>query len=425
MKSVEFDRILEVALKRTDHRFPILSKFREQANPRHYLRQDAPGITAHTMFLMDVTISDHIVRLIESNGSNGALSSTSLAGDWARVEHMVCAFESKARPPGQVVVTLCHQEGFLHLPEFFSRAQMFAEEISKRHKVELRDVSHDLGKEDVTVVCGSTAAVAKELSCRDMQLYFKGRPVIFACNANLLPEGVRRGTIGCDGGIPEIDLTIFHEGHSTPIVHDKAIQQEIARGTGIEPLASRLVNDRQGWLAAVQWFQGKGMPCVAKMHAGSGGAGIEIITPEMNADQCENVLEQLLASARNAYGPKVEETAFPIALFEFAIADPIHHAGRPHLWDLRIAAYVSPNSVTCHACVGRLCPAPFDDSWARDTWVNNLSGRDGNQAERFLRAPSELGLSNEDIHRMLEASAKWASAAARFGEHATNQPVQQ
>ena len=251
-------------------------------------------------------------------------------------------------------------------------------------------------------------------------LYYKNRPVAFASNPNVLPELVRRGTIRFDDGRHDIDLRIFHEGSSTPVVHDKGLQQELARGTGIEPLAWRLVENRAGWKDAIKWFQNQNIPCVAKMHAGSGGTGIELITPDMTAEECDDALDLLISSACETYGTLAPQTIYPIALFEFAQADPVIVDGSPHLWDLRVMTLGYPGRVESFACVGRLCPAPFDGSWKRETWVSNLTGRDGNQAELFLRSPTELGLSGADLNRILESCARWTAAATCWGEQAKN-----
>lgn len=423
--NTDFAKGFELALERTGHRFPRLSRIRAKANPRHSLHIEAPEVKAPAFFLADVTVSRGLVRLIEANGSNGALSSTIALGDQLRARHMAFAFATKPRPAGSVVAILCHQAGFLHLGEFFVRAELFNAELAQRHDSMLRGVGEELGEEEVSVVCGSTADIADLLERKDGKLFYKGRPVVFASNPNVLPEAARRGRIENNDGAYDIAVDIFHEGASTPVIHDKALQQELAAGTGILPLEWRLVENRDGWLAAVEWFQRRGMPCVAKMHAGSGGTGIELVTPEMGQGKALAVLDRLLDSARNAYGDKAEETAFPVALFEFAMADPVQFEGRPHLWDLRVAAFVEPGGVECHACVGRLCPAPFDGSWQRDTWVSNLSGRDGNRADRFLRAPGELGLADNDLDRILEATAKWAAAAARWGEEAADRASNQ
>jgi hypothetical protein len=420
MTTTDFTKGFELALDQANHRFPHLTQIRAKADSGHHLQFAAPEINAPSFFLLDVTISDGKVRLIESNGSNGALSSTIKAGDATRAKHMAYAFATKPRAARQVVTLLSHQAGFLHLGEFFVRAELFTAELSRNNCTRLRGVGEMLGEEEVTVVCGSTAEIAAELRKEGERLFYKDRPVAFASNPNVLPELVRRGTIRFNDGRHNIDLRIFHEGGSTPVVHDKGLQQELARGTGIEPLAWRLVENRAGWKDAIEWFQNQNIPCVAKMHAGSGGTGIELITPGMTAEECEDVLDLLISSACKTYGTLAPQTIYPITLFEFAQADPVIVDGSPHLWDLRVMALAYPGRVECFACVGRLCPAPFDGSWKRDTWVSNLTGRDGNQAELFLRSPTELGLSGTDLNRILESCARWTVAATRWGEQLTN-----
>jgi hypothetical protein len=413
MTTIDFTRSLELALERTDHSFPRLTRLRAKADRGHRFHLADPRLSAPSFFLIDVTIAGGEVRLIEANGSNGALSSTVADGDGLRASHMAFAFESKPRPAGPVAALLCHQDGFLHLAEFFTRAELFRAELSGRHVAALGGVGEAPGPEEVAIVCGSTADVAARLTRSGEGLRYMDRPVTFASNANLLPELARRGVIGCTDGVYNIDLGIFHEGGSTALIHDKALQQQIAVGTGIRPLEWQLVHNRGEWTEAARKFQERGVPCVAKMHAGSGGAGIELLTPEMDARQSQQMLDRLLDSARRTYGVNVEHTAFPIGLFEFAKADPVFVTGAPHLWDLRVMALVYPGGVDCYACVGRLCPAPFDGSWRRETWVSNLTGRDGDRAELFLRSPCELGLGEAELSGILESCARWSAAAAR------------
>jgi hypothetical protein len=413
MTTIEFNKCLELALEKTNHRFPKLSRMRELADPTHNVHLHSPYILDTAFFLIDVTISRGSIRLIETNGSNGALSSTAYGGDGLRARHMALAFESKARSDAQVVALLCHQAGFLHLAEFFARAELFRAELSRRHDTALHGVGELLGSEAVAVVCGSTADLAASLSRKNGQLYYQDRPVAFISNPNLLPELARRGVIDTDGAAYDIDLDPFHEGRCAPLIHDKARQQQLARGTGISPLAYRLVHDRAGWAEAVRWFRKRRMACVAKMHGGSGGTGIELVTMDMDDAATVEALDRLLASARGTYGCAVERTAFPIALFEFAEADRLNQDQPHHLWDIRIMALVQPGGVDCHACVVRLCPAPFDGSWRRETWLSNLTGRDGNQADLFLRSPGELGLAAIELRRVLESCARWSAKAAQ------------
>ena len=414
MTPSDFTPSFELALQTAQHRFPRLSMIRSKANPDDRLHLAAPSITAPSFYLLDVTMVGGKPRLIEANGSNGALSSTVAAGDHLRARHMAFAFESKVRPAGPVSVLLCHQEGFLHLPEFFGRAELFKDELSLCHDAAVRGCDEDPGTEAITIVCGSTADVAAMTARRGSELFYKGRPVVFASNPNLVPELARQGVISRIGDAYDIDLGFFHEGDGTLLIHNKAGQQDVAAGTGIVPLACRLAHSREGWMDAVEWFRSRNLACVGKLHSASGGTGIEMVRPDMTDAECDKVHDRILAAGAEKYGVAVAQTAYPIALFEFADSDPVVLAGAQHRWDLRVMALVYPGGVDTYPCVGRLCPAPINASWSRDTWVSNLSGRDGAAAMKFLRTPSELGLGQEAIQRILGSCAEWSVAAAQW-----------
>lgn len=414
MTANDFTSSFELALETAGHRFPRLSAIRSKANARDWLHFAAPGVTTPSFYLLDITLVGGKPRAIEVNGSNGALSSTVVGGDHLRARHMVLSFESKVRPASPVAALFCHQKGFLHLPEFFGRAELFRQELSLRHDAVVRGVREDPGAEAITIVCGSTADVAAATERRGRGLFYRGRPVVFASNANLVPELARQQVISRVGCAYDIDLDFFHEGSSTLLIHDKAGQQDVATGTGIVPLAYKLAHSREGWMEAVDWFRSRGLACVGKLHSASGGTGIELVRPDMTDAECDEVHDRILAAGAEKYGASVAQTAYPIAVFEFADSDPVVMAGAQHRWDLRVMALVYPGGVDTYPCVGRLCPAPIDTSWSRDTWVSNLSGRDGGEAMKFLRAPSELGLGQEAIQRILRSCAEWSVAAAQW-----------
>lgn len=403
----------ELALRVAGRAFPRLSTFGATARTEDAYYLPATDVLEPSFYLLDVTVSDGRVHLIEANGSNGALSSTAAMGDRLRAEHMAFAFHAKSRPAGSVVAVLCYQEGFLHLPEFFSRADRFRACLGRTCNAVLRGWDEALGDEDVSVVCGSTAEMASQIRRLDRGLSYRDRPIVFAANPNLLPELVRQGVIASDNDGYNIDHSIYHEGRGATLVHDKAAQQDTACGSEISPLAWRLVHRKADWLTAVRWFRERNLVCVAKMHAGSGGSGIELLTPSMSDDETLLKLDQLLASARTKYGANAEETAYPVALFEFAKADPFLVNGQPHLWDLRVMTLVYPPGVYAYPCVVRLCPAPFDGSWSRDTWLSNLSGRNGDDAIRFMRSPAHLTFGDTGLRRILKGCAEWSANAAR------------
>lgn len=373
-----------------------------------------------SFFLLDVTkTEDGKFRLIEANGSNGAATSAVTGNDAPRAKHMSLSFESKPKPGGRVVTLSAYQPGFLLIPEFFGRAGLFAEFLSHERPTNLRSAREELGDEVVSVVCDSIPNLADHIEQYDGRVYYKNRPVVFATNPNLLAELARRGVIGAAEGWYDIDTSFFHEGQCTPLVHDKGTQQEVAAGTGITPL-----DWEEGWSLAecaeiVKGFHARGQVAVAKMNAGSGGAGIEIIPPSRNADTFP-ILQALTESARQKYGGEFLKTVFPIRIFEFARSTGFLLGGRAHLWDMRVQCLVYPGRVEVTPCVIRLCPEPFDEgSYARDCVVSNRTGRTPSMA--FIRSALDqsalraAGLGDADLALLLESCAKWCEAAwARY-----------
>lgn len=429
---------LELALRTAGHLAPRLSHVgaalgREEGDLARieldppvaaHIRFDAPSIDGYSFFLLDCTRTDDgEFRLIEANGSNAALTSSVLGRDDRRSHHMALAFNSMRKPPGAVVALLTHQQGFLHIAEFFGRAAIFAEHLTEMHKVRLCNIHEALGEEDVSVVCGSIAEVAPLVERRGRALYYQSRPVRFGANPNLLPELVRLGVVDCVDGIHNIDDTIFHEGPCTPIVHDKGLQQDLAAGTQIRPLRWNLAHNREEALTAISAFRRAGEVAVGKMNAGSGGAGIEFFTPDMSDAACADRLDQLIGTAREKYGAKAERTLFPVRFFEFAQSTPYELNGQPHLWDMRLQCLVSPGYVEVTPCIIRLCPGPFDGAFAWDSVVSNLTGRDPMASARYLRSPAAhrrsqpttvleaIGVDEENLQRLMMGCAQWCEAA--------------
>lgn len=391
----------------------------------YHSRFQAPEIGGFSFFLVDVTVeADGTLRLIEANTSNAALSSCGV-GDDDRARHMAQAFEHRVSPGVSVVALLAFQPGFIHLPEWFSRAAAFAQHLSLRRSVELRAWDEEPGHEEVAVICGAIPELAALIEVRDSRFFVHGREVVFMTNPNILPELVRLGKIARQGTGYACDLRAFHEGTASALAHDKGFQQDLARGTSIKPLAWREAVNFECALEALDWFADRGMVAMAKMNAGSGGAGIQPFTPDLSRGTRAQSLDKLVHSARDKHGPAADETLYPIRIFEFAKAKPYPLHGREHLWDLRVQALVSPGQIDVRACVVRLCPAPFDGTYNWDSVVSNLTGRDPGQAMQFMRAPGAqrrsmpgtvlqgLGLTENDMQGVLDGCAQWAAAAWR------------
>lgn len=420
----------ELVLKTAGVPFPRLSRLGTTVDDvpaaaiyrAHFPASDIDGFS---FFLIDVTVEeDGTIRLIEANTSNAALSSCG-AGDDDRALHMAQAFEHRVSPNAKVVALLAFQPGFIHLPEWFSRAAAFTRHLSCRRSVALRAWDEAPGQEDVTVICGPIPELADLVEMKDRAFFVHNREVAFMTNSNILPELVRLGKLAREQSGYACDLGVFHEGSAAALAHDKGLQQDLAFGTNIEPLAWREATSFTEALEALDWFADKNIVAMAKMNAGSGGAGIQPFTPDMAPKDRDRRLAALVESARHKHGATADETLYPIRFFEFAKARPYPLNGHGHLWDLRVQVLVRPGEISARACVVRLCPAPFDGTFSWNSVVSNLTGRDPAHAMDHMRAPGAqrrsaggtvlqgLGISDEDVHSILEGCAQWAMAAWR------------
>jgi len=381
---------------------------------------------------MDVTwTKERKLHIIEVNGSNAALSSSGLGRDDRRARHMFLAYKGKKKKSGSVVALLAHQRGLIHIAEFYGRAGIFAELVADTQSTRLCDSKEALGDEEVSVVCDCIQDLADNItSDTNGHLYFKGRPVVFAANPNLLAELARRDIISKAGSEYSVDVDIFHEGHCAPLVHDKGSQQEVAEGTGILPLVFANAFSIEECMEVIGNFHQKGMTAVGKMNAGSGGAGIEFFPSFLSEDEISDRIAKLIASASKKYGLDVLKSMFPIQFFEFAESTPYMLYGEPHLWDLRLQCLLYPGYVEITPCVIRLCPKPFDrEKFEWDSVVSNLTGRDPIIVGRSLRSPAAMrrsqpgsvlesvGICKEDHAEIIRSCAKWCDQAWHFARN--------
>lgn len=429
---------MELALLAAGHKFPRLSQVgaawgedvggptKVDIDPPSETPQriDTPSIDGYSFFLLDITFTEAgQFHLIEANGSNAALSSSVLGRDDRRAKHMFLAYKGKRRPPGQVVVCLAYQQTLIHIAEYFSRAGIFAERVGELETVRLCNIDENLGDEDVSIVCGTIPTLAQQISRKGDTLYYRGRPIVFACNPNLLAELARTGTIAQKHGSYDVDVSIYHEGRCTPFVHDKGIQQDAARGTAITPLEYYAAGSQDECLAVLRRFRDSGRVAVGKMNAGSGGAGIEIFRPDVPESDAIATLDRLVDVAVQKYGPDAQKTLYPIRFFEFAKSTLYDVYGSKHLWDMRMQCLIYPGYVEVTPCVIRLCPDSFDGTYTWDTVVSNLTGRDPIRAGRLMRSPAAMrrsqpvsvleaiGISKLGLATLMQGCAKWCEAA--------------
>jgi hypothetical protein len=429
---------MELALLAANHKFPRLSQIgaawgEDTGEPTKVDLEPAienpVRIDTNTegfgIFILDITYStDGKIYLIEANGSNAALTSAIKSKDDKRARHMTLSFTSKKKPAGQVVVLLAYQSTLLHIGEYFGRAGIFAEQVSEIHSVRLCNTDENLGDEEVSIICGSIDKLAEYTSFKNGKLYFKHRPVVFACNPNLLPELARRDIIPRKDGWYDFETKFYHENSCTPVIHDKGVQQDLARGTGITPLFHKEANSEKECYEVIKQFHEKGMVAVGKMNAGSGGTGIEFFPPTVPFDELKKRLDNLFDTAKKKYGEDSMKTIFPIRFFQFARSTNYNIYGNNHLWDLRLQCLVYPGYTEVTPCVIRLCPKPFDEvNYEWDSVVSNLSGRDPSQVGRFMRSPAamrrsqprsvleEIGINREKLNYIANCCAAWCESA--------------
>lgn len=394
-----------------------LSQF--QGEEEIVFRVDA-NTDGYSFFLLDLALcEDSHWRLIEANGSNAALSSTSVNGDEARVKHLTEIFFSKKVSERKCVVIFVHQKHFIHLGEFFCRAARFAEYISESSSVALRSVDEGIGTELVTVIAGEISEVAKQITCVGEEMLYKGVPVVLASNPNLLPE-LRRNRM-LNGAARKIETELFHEQNCTMLIHDKAMQQTVCNGSGILPLFCEDAFSLQDCIDVVERATQNQKVVVAKMNAGSGGTGIEFFTPWISKTEAEEKLIAMENAVCEKYGANAKSTMYPIRFFEFAKAKEIIIDGNGHLWDLRMEVLVRPGSVEIRPCVVRACPGPFDGSYSRQSVVSNLSGRvDVKMLSKYMfKNPFHpesdfhdgLSISKDKFNELVDAIIKWSENA--------------
>jgi len=377
----------------------------------------------------------------EVNGPN-AVGSDALTGDSrARAESEARQALQRARERGYLdgdgrlltpaVSVHAHQhwKAFRTGGEFFPRVEDFAELMDARlggSPVCLRGAGEPLGDEMLSVVLGDVPAVARHLVVdpATQRLGYRGRPLIFAGNPNLLPELVRTRKVAAAGGrATDLDLRVFHAWRLVHLVHDKGRQQELLEGTGIEPLpyfeAASLEEARICARALLA-----GGPVVVKPNGASGGTGVHVVVPGMTDAEIADRIEAVIADCARKYGDNAEASAFPIRGFPFVRSTGYPMSDGDHLWDLRIAVQFEPGRAAVYPVTLRLAPRPFDPRSFhrdRDQWISNVSGRQETLLKSGMddRALAAVGLSPDRLEQIFRASVRWTmkawDASARDG----------
>lgn len=365
---------------------------------------------------------DGSLALCEANGSNQAASSFGAPdGDTARAAHQVAAARVRIQGASRGVILIAYARGTGAVAEVISRAALVCSEIRRLKPCVLVDAASPLG-DGLAVVVDSVENIAEHVSLRNGGLLYRGVEVLSAANPNLLPALVRRGVVHRSGSHYCVDTTSFHDGPFVDLVHDKHAQQRVAVGTGITPLACKECRDVENCLVAIQDFQARGITCVAKMNGGSGGCGIEFFAPTHSITEVRRRLDDLRIAAEGKYTGDIDQSLWPIRVFEFAESTGYVVGNSRHLWDVRVLALISPGKVDLTFCGIRLCPAPFTGVLDKASVLSNVTGRLPDLATtrspvvEFGAPTAHLrsgGVDEEMLERLALACAHWCEAAWR------------
>jgi hypothetical protein len=368
----------------------------------------------------------------EVNGPN-AVGSDALTGDSsararneamqaARRAHDLGLLHADGKLRRHVVTVHAHQHWafFRTGGEFFPRVAQFAEgleEFLPGNAVAVREAGEPFGAEQITVVFGEVPRVASGLSINQQDRFeFSGKPVIFAGNPNLLPELVRLGKVHAHYSA-ELGpaMRVLPAWRLTPIIHDKALQQRLLRGTGIRPQRHFEATSTADAMSKTREAL-RHHAVVLKPNGTSGGAGVHIVVPGMSDEKIRERIEKLLSDCRIKYGDNVEHMIFPLRGFEFIPSTAYPMAAGGHLWDLRIAVQFEPGKASAYPVSIRFAPKPFDPATFhddRDQWISNVSGRQSTHLKSGMddEVLNAVGLTPERMDLALKASVTWTLKA--------------
>lgn len=337
--------------------------------------------------------------------------------------------DGRLRTPVATVHAHQHWRAFRTGGEFFPRVDDFAERLEQRlgaGAVALRSAGEPLGEEPLSVVLGDVPAVAAHLHVdpRARRLLYRGRPVVFVGNPNLVPELVRTGQVRPGrAGAGDLDLRVFHAWRLVHLVHEKGRQQDLLQGTGIERLSYFEADSLEAARVRARALLTQG-PVVLKPNGASGGTGVHVVTPGMSDAELDARARAVIGDCVAKYGDNAEAAAFPIRGFPFVRSTGYPMADGAHLWDLRIAVQFEPGRAHVYPVSMRIAPRPFDAAsfhLDRDQWISNVSGR----RETLLKSGMDdaalgtVGMTPEVLERAFGACVRWTmkawDAAARDG----------
>lgn len=305
--------------------------------------------------------------------------------------------------------------------EFYPRVDLFAQEMEALlpgNALSTHAATDPLGDETLAVVMGDVPSIAAhiEINPATQRFEYRGRPLVFMGNPNLLSELARTGKLRRDGRrAVDADLRILHAWRLAGTFHDKGLQQRLLSGTGIRPLRHFSAHSREEALAMTRDMLASG-PVVLKPSDTSGGTGVHVVVPEMSDEAIAGRLDALLADCLAKYGENVEATIYPLGGFEFVRSTGYPMADGEHLWDLRFAVLFEPGRALAFPVSLRFAPQPFDPATFhldRGQWISNVSGR----RETLLKSGMDddvlqmVGMTDERMEEAMQACVRWTAKA--------------
>ncbi len=308
--------------------------------------------------------------------------------------------------------------------EFYPRVARFADCLADAlpgNRVNCFAAGDRLEDDDVSVVMGDVGAIAEHLAVHPQtrQFEFRGRPVIFLGNPNLLSEMIRTGKLAREERHPKnSNLRVLHAWRLSALIHDKGQQQELFANTGIRPLRHFSAHSIDEAVLKSRAALAQG-PIVLKPSDTSGGVGVQALVAEMSDGDIRDRIDALLSDCRNKYGDNTDTMVFPLRGFEFVRSTGFPMDDGEHLWDLRIAVLFEPGKATAYPVSFRLTPAPFDEAnFHRDKrkWVSNVSGRrETNLKSGMDEAVLEkVGMTDTLMEQAMRACVRWTEKAWDF-----------
>jgi hypothetical protein len=355
-----------------------------------------PGVAEPTYLLLDLTVDyDDNIRLVEANTSNAGGSS--VAGrDLMRVGHEVGVMDSRGvvLTDDTIVLTPLSPDS-RSSPEIMTRAAVRASLMTSHFGMPVRLTSVDRADlpTGVTAVYGGIPTMADDLSLDASGLRYRGRPVAFLNNPNVLVELARRMSVSAEHLIASLashpaQPDPIHEGAKVALLGlDKLAQQEVVARAGsmrrvfAEPASLGAAHLADAAIAIARRYNG----AIIKPMAASGGTGVIPVDPLVRAEDLIAEIEFAQDKLKAKYGAGWRSTC-PMAVFEFIDIRPALTPTGPRRWDLRVQVLATPEETVITPLSARLCPSPIGPVLDRASTVNNLTGRTTREANRLAVA---------------------------------------